>query len=80
MRQKPVYILNHNTNQMQPRSMIETLDELEGFSAHLARKMWEGSGLTPSLASQTRAATRYYLLTGERRFRGSGRGSKLCTR
>ncbi|MEK7214705.1 MAG: hypothetical protein AAB289_03830, partial [Chloroflexota bacterium] len=46
MRQKPVYILNHNTNQMLPRSMVETLDEIESFSDHLARKMWEGSGLT----------------------------------
>src|SRR5262249_54958922 len=48
MKQKPVYILNHNTNDYRPRSMVETLAETEEITDHLARKMWEGSGLGPN--------------------------------
>ncbi len=48
MKQKPVYILNHNTNRFSLRSSIETLEESETFCEGHARRMYEGSGLTPS--------------------------------
>ncbi|MDP2727638.1 MAG: hypothetical protein Q8P59_08850, partial [Dehalococcoidia bacterium] len=47
MKQKPVYILNHNNNRFKTRSTIETLEEAETNCAAMARRMYEGSGLTP---------------------------------
>lgn len=46
MKQKPVYILNHCTQRGKVRSTVETLDETEEFSDSIARKVFEGSGLT----------------------------------
>lgn len=48
MKQKPVYILNHCTQRGVVRSSCETLEETEAFSDSIARKVYEGSGLTPS--------------------------------
>jgi acetyl-CoA acetyltransferase len=46
MKQKPVYILNHCSQRGVVRSMVETLDETEEFTDHIARMCFEGSGLT----------------------------------
>jgi acetyl-CoA acetyltransferase len=46
MKQKPVYILNHASQRAQVRSSVETLDETEAFTDSIARKVYEGSGLT----------------------------------
>jgi acetyl-CoA acetyltransferase len=46
MKQKPVYILNHVSQRGVTRSYVETLDETEAFSASIAKKCLEGSGLT----------------------------------
>jgi acetyl-CoA acetyltransferase len=46
MKQKPVYILNHVANPTKPRSTIPTLDEIEPAQERLARKMYEGAGIT----------------------------------
>lgn len=48
MKQKPVYILNQCSQRGVVRSMVETLDETEAFTDSIARKCYEGSGLTPS--------------------------------
>lgn len=48
MKQKPVYFLNHCVNKFESRSSVETLDEVETWTDSLARKLYEGSGLTPS--------------------------------
>jgi hypothetical protein len=46
LRQKPIYVLNHAQNAGRGRSSMATLDEHQAAVASLARKMWEGSGLT----------------------------------
>ncbi len=46
MRQKPVYILNHASNRPKSRGVTETLDEIEASQRSLARKVYEGSGIT----------------------------------
>ena len=46
MKQKPVYILNHASNRPRTRSSTETLEEIEASQRSLARKLYEGSGLT----------------------------------
>ena len=48
MRQKPVYVLNHCSQRGIVRSLIETLDETEQFTDSIAKKVYEGSGLTPA--------------------------------
>jgi acetyl-CoA acetyltransferase len=48
LKQPPVYVLNHVTQRGVVRSTCETLDETEEFSASIARKVYEGSGLTAS--------------------------------
>ncbi len=48
MKQKPVYILNHCSQRGKVRSSCETLEETEEFTDSIARKVYEGSGLTPS--------------------------------
>ena len=47
MKQPPVYILNHVTQRGVVRSYIETLEETEAFTDSIAKKILEGSGLTP---------------------------------
>ena len=47
LKQKPVYVLNHVTQRGVVRSSVETLAETEEFSASIAKKSYEGSGLTP---------------------------------
>ena len=46
MKQPPVYFLNHCANKFHKRSSVETLEEVEGWTDSLARKIFEGSGLT----------------------------------
>ncbi|MBI4282453.1 MAG: thiolase family protein [Chloroflexi bacterium] len=49
MKQKPVYVLNHCVDSYRARSGgILTLDETEMITDSLARKIYSGSGLTPS--------------------------------
>ena len=48
MKKKPVYILNHVQQRGVVRSSLETLDETEEFSLSIAKKCYEGSGLTAS--------------------------------
>jgi len=48
MKQKPVYVLNHVMQRGTPRSYVETLEESEAFTDSIAKKVLEGSGLTPS--------------------------------
>lgn len=48
MRQKPVYVLNHNETQHRVRSMIETPEETREWTNRMARMVYEGSGLTPA--------------------------------
>jgi len=48
MKQKPVYILNHATNRPTYRSTTYTLDDIEPAQEVLARKLYEGSGITAS--------------------------------
>lgn len=48
MRQKPIYILNHVTQRGVVRSSTETLEETEAFAASIAKRCYEGSGLTPA--------------------------------
>jgi hypothetical protein len=48
MRQKPLYVLNHNQgNTGRPRSSQITCDEQEAANAQAARMAYEGSGLRP---------------------------------
>ena len=47
MKQKPVYILNHNQTRFHVRSTYYTLEENMEATDGLARMMWEGSGLGP---------------------------------
>ena len=47
MKQKPVYILNHNQTRFPVRSTYYTLEENVQATDGLARMMWEGSGLGP---------------------------------
>jgi acetyl-CoA acetyltransferase len=55
MRQKPVYVLGHAGNGtvkgdfydgMEPRGVIETLEEVQERSAGMARKLYEAAGIT----------------------------------
>jgi len=48
LRNQPVYVLNHTQNAVRGRSTMTTLDEQQEAVRHLARKMWEGSGLGPN--------------------------------
>ncbi len=48
MKQPPVYMLNHASDSLRPRSSAHTLDEVEATTDSLARKLYTGSGLTPS--------------------------------
>ena len=48
LKQKPVYVLNHATQRGVNRSGPETLEETEAYSASIAKKCYEGSGLTAS--------------------------------
>lgn len=48
LRQKPVYVLNHNQVRHTVRSMVETMEETQEWCAHMARMTYEGSGLTPA--------------------------------
>lgn len=47
MKQKPVYVLNHCQGRETVRSTMATLAEHEAFADRMARRMWEGSGLSP---------------------------------
>ena len=47
MKQKPVYILNHCSQRGKVRSSCETMEETEKFTDSIAKKVYEGSGLTP---------------------------------
>ena len=47
MRHKPVYVLNHNQGDSRERSTHPSLEEVEAWSDHAARMVWEGSGLRP---------------------------------
>jgi len=47
MKQPPVYILNHCQTNYRIRSTVPTLAESNEATDHLARMMWEGSGLGP---------------------------------
>ena len=47
MKLPPVYVLNHNNNSFRIRSSVETLEEAEQFCEVHARRLYEGSGLTP---------------------------------
>jgi acetyl-CoA acetyltransferase len=46
LNQKPIYILNHVQNNVSGRSTMSTLDEQQEASAFLARKIFEGAGIT----------------------------------
>ncbi|HZM48532.1 MAG TPA: hypothetical protein VFC14_27210 [Burkholderiales bacterium] len=46
LRQKPIYVLNHCQNNNRGRSSMATLEEHQAACASIARKMWEGSGLS----------------------------------
>ena len=46
LKQKPAYILNHVSQRADVRSTCETLDETEEFTDSIAKKVYEGSGLT----------------------------------
>ncbi len=46
MKQTPIYILNHVTQRGVVRSSCETLDETEEFTDSIAKKVYEGSGLS----------------------------------
>ena len=46
MNNKPVYVLTHEQNNYRPRSLMPNLDEIEGYCDSLARRVWEGSGLS----------------------------------
>ena len=48
MKQKPVYILDHTQSVFPSRSLIQTMDEAEEFTAIMARKAYAGSGLKPA--------------------------------
>ncbi|MBM2826854.1 MAG: hypothetical protein HW403_918 [Dehalococcoidia bacterium] len=48
MKQPPVYVLNHVQQRGVVRSMVETLDETEAWTDSIAKKCYEGSGLTPA--------------------------------
>ncbi len=48
MKQKPVYVLNHNQGGPEgPRSTNMVLDDVEAWAARAARMAYEGSGLSP---------------------------------
>ncbi len=47
MKQKPVYILDHTQSLFPSRSLIQTMEEAEEFTAIMARKAYAGSGLKP---------------------------------
>ena len=48
MKQKPVYILNHTRTQPRIRGVVPTLDDVEAAGDSMGRKLYEGSGLSPS--------------------------------
>ena len=48
MKQPPVYILNHASNVPNVRSNVQTLDEVEASTDAIARKVFNGSGITAS--------------------------------
>ena len=48
MKQKPVYILNHTRTAPEQRSVVPTLEEWQAAADSTGRKLYEGSGLTPS--------------------------------
>ena len=48
MKQKPVYILNHTRTEPATRSVVPTLEEWQDAADSTGRKLYEGSGLTPS--------------------------------
>jgi hypothetical protein len=47
MRQMPVYVLNHSQHSFKKRSTQEDLDEIEMWTDIAAKRMYEGSGLSP---------------------------------
>jgi hypothetical protein len=47
MKQKPVYVLNHNQYNFKKRSTQESLDEIELWTDIAAKRMYEGAGLQP---------------------------------
>ena len=47
MKQKPVYVLDHTEATMTPRSLVQTLDDVEAATDHQARLSYAGSGLKP---------------------------------
>ena len=47
MRQSPVYVLNHSQHNFRKRSTQEDLDEIEDWTDHAAKLMYEGAGLGP---------------------------------
>ncbi|MBF8267576.1 MAG: putative thiolase [Dehalococcoidia bacterium] len=48
MKLPPVYVLNHNNNNFEARGLTHTAEEMGQFGDIHARRMYEGSGLTPS--------------------------------
>ncbi|MBM3947573.1 MAG: hypothetical protein FJ315_09305 [SAR202 cluster bacterium] len=47
MKQKPVYVLDHTETNYQPRSIAQTLDDVEAGTDIMARRFYAGSGLRP---------------------------------
>jgi hypothetical protein len=48
MKQKPIYILNHNQSNYPTRSSQTTLNEIEAATDRAARMLFEGSGIGPA--------------------------------
>ena len=81
MKQKPVYILNHTRTETRIRGVVPTLDDVEAAGDSMGRKLYEGSGLTPSDISFENLYDGFTLfhqfhLEGIR-YRGVGRGEAL---
>ena len=48
MKQPPVYIMNHATTRPKVRGSVQTLDQVEASTDSTAKKLYEGSGYSPS--------------------------------
>ena len=80
-KQKPVYILNHVTERADVRSYIETLAETEAFTDSIAKKVYEGSGLSANQVDIMNPYDGYTLFTQYYlegfKWHGVGRGEAL---
>jgi len=70
MRQPPVYVLNHSQHNFPQRTTQPDLDEIEDWTDHAARRMFEGAGLGPADVDIFNPYDGYERL-GRRRFRCS---------